>query len=120
MIDYLRFFFIPDEFRPGGACYGAGTSGAGGVLEATRDCVNGAIGYYVERLFDVVVIAAVAYIVYAGVTMATSFGNEQKYEVAKKTILYALIGLVIAILSRVIVSFIVNILGGDASGLTTS
>ena len=56
-------------------------------------------------------IVAVIAIIIGGVTFMTSTGNPEKIKQARNTILYAVIGLIICVLSFVIVNFvIVNIL----------
>lgn len=55
-------------------------------------------------------IASAFIMVYAGLTYVTSSGDSKKINTAKTTILYAAIGLVIALIAQSIVSFImVNI-----------
>lgn len=53
-------------------------------------------------------IVAVIMLIYGGFLYATSAGDSNKVTNAKNTILYAIIGLVIAILAFAIVQFIVN------------
>ena len=52
-------------------------------------------------------LVAVIYIIVGGVQYMTSGGDAQKIEKAKKTILYAVIGLVVCALSFAIVNFVV-------------
>lgn len=52
-------------------------------------------------------IVAVIFVVIGGVNYMTSAGDAGKVEKAKKTIIYALIGLVICALSFVIVNFVI-------------
>ena len=53
-------------------------------------------------------IVAVIMIIYAGVIYTTSGGEDEKMQTAKKTIMYAAIGLVIVLLSYAIVNMIVG------------
>lgn len=55
---------------------------------------------------------AVIFIIVGGIQFATSAGDPKRIEVAKNTITYAVIGLVIAILSFAIVSFVKSQLMG--------
>jgi hypothetical protein len=49
---------------------------------------------------------AVLFIIYAGVQYLTSAGNDKRTEAAKKTLTYAVIGLIVIILAKVIVTFV--------------
>jgi Type IV secretion system pilin len=51
-------------------------------------------------------IAAVAFLIYAGVLMVTAGGAEEQVTKARKIIMYAVIGIVIILLSYTIVSFV--------------
>lgn len=56
-------------------------------------------------------IVAVAFLIYGGVLMVTSAGNEEGVGKAKKIITYAVIGIVIIMLSYTIVTFVTSALG---------
>lgn len=63
---------------------------------------------------------AVIFVIIGGVNYMTSSGDSSKLEKAKKTILYALIGLIIAALSFAIVNFTIsNIISGQSNQETT-
>jgi len=51
---------------------------------------------------------AVIMIIYGGVTYVTSAGNDEAIGNAKKIIMYALIGLIVIILSFVVVNFVLG------------
>jgi len=53
-------------------------------------------------------LVAVGFIIYAGITLVTSAGNEDKKKTATKIITYAIIGLIIIFLSYAIVSWVVG------------
>ncbi len=81
-------------------------------LKLTLDnCVLGSITYYIELLLILVGIMSFIYIVYAGIQMATGFGNEAKYTAGKNTLLHAIMGLIIATLAYTIVSFTMGLFG---------
>ena len=67
-------------------------------------------GYYLPAITKVVIaaagISAVLFIIIGGIQILTAYGNDEKIGKAKKTITYAIIGLLIAILSYAIVSTI--------------
>ena len=53
-------------------------------------------------------VIAVAFIIYGGVKYATSAGDTAKVTSAKNTLMYAVIGLIIAILAYSIVNFVIT------------
>lgn len=59
---------------------------------------------------------AVLFLIIGGVKYIVSQGNEKAVESSKHTILYAVIGLLIIILSFVIVRFVLNQAGGLTGG----
>jgi len=62
-------------------------------------------------------VIAVSIIVYAGYTIMTSGGNEEKITKGKKILINAVIGLIIILMSVAIVQFVINALA-RATGLT--
>lgn len=63
---------------------------------------------------------AVIYVIIGGINYMTSAGDAGKLEKAKKTILYACIGLIIVVLSFAIVNFTIsNIISGHSNQETT-
>ena len=58
-------------------------------------------------------LAAVVVVVVAGIRLVVSQGEEEVKEKAKKTITYALVGLVIVLLARVIVGLVTNYLASQ-------
>lgn len=78
---------------------------------SVRNCLISSILYYGNLLMGVAVIVCFVYIVRAGYIMFTAFGDEAKYAQGKKTLLYALIGLAIAVASGFMIYFFVNLLG---------
>lgn len=65
-------------------------------------------------MMSIIGIVAVAFVIYGGIMYATSSGNEQQIERAKKILLYAIIGLVIAILALTITTFATRVVRGGA------
>lgn len=84
------------------------------VVTNIGDCVLGSISHYIELLLALVAITAFFYIIYAGIQMATAFGNESKYTAAKNTLTYAFLGIIVATLAYTIVSFVTGFFGLDA------
>lgn len=56
---------------------------------------------------------AVLMIIIGGITYITSAGNSERIEKGKKTLTYAILGLLLVILAKVILKIFTNILGGD-------
>lgn len=65
-------------------------------------------GKVINVLLYVVGILAVVMIIWAGLTMTTSAGDAAKATKAKNTMIYAVAGLVVAILAYAIVNFVVK------------
>lgn len=59
---------------------------------------------------------AVLYLIYGGLQYITSAGNADKAKLAKSTILYAVIGLIVIALSYVIIAFISDNLSKVVTG----
>lgn len=71
----------------------------------------------IEGVVGVLALVAVIFIVVGGVNYMTSQGDPGKTAKAKNTILYAAIGLIIAVLAFAIVNFvIVNVLKNNTDG----
>ena len=83
---------------------------------ATKACGAGGCGSSLTSLVQtvsttllwVVGVAAVFFMIFAGIQMITSQGDPTKIKTARNTILYAVIGLIVAIASYAIVSFVVS------------
>ncbi len=58
---------------------------------------------------------AVIMLIFGGIRYIISGGDQKKVTDAKNTILYAIIGLIIALLSYAIVNFVLNALGAPAN-----
>ncbi|MFH0838013.1 MAG: pilin [Patescibacteria group bacterium] len=54
---------------------------------------------------------AVAFLIYAGILMVTAGGNDEQIGKARKIITYAVVGIVIILLSWTIVTFVASALG---------
>jgi len=103
----------------GGAVYG-GAGITGGIATANQiiGISNGSIGATVLSLLFAVLsfmaLAAVVMIVIAGISLVVSVGDDAAKDKAKKTIGYALGGLVIIFLAGGIVSIVVSVTGGTS------
>ncbi len=62
----------------------------------------------VKFVFGLIAVIAVIIIIIAGISYITSTGDPQKTARAKDTIVYAVIGLVVALLANIIVAFTIG------------
>ena len=69
------------------------------------------IGTIIQAIIGVLGVVAVIFIIVGAVNYTTSQGDAGKTKKARDTILYAVIGLIIALLSFAIVSFILSKMG---------
>jgi len=66
------------------------------------------------------VILSIIFLIWGGIKWITSGGDKTKVESARKTIIYSLIGLVLALSSIIIVSFVTNtFFGVDLLGISS-
>lgn len=87
---------IPESVREAAGCLGSSDS-LSSVIQGILNAVIGIIG-----------VVAVIYIVIGGVNYMTSAGDAEKVRKAKNTIKYAVIGLVVVILSFIIVNWAIE------------
>ncbi|MDP4127592.1 MAG: pilin [Bacillota bacterium] len=66
--------------------------------------INDVIGWVLLLTGSITVL----FIVYGGFKYVTSAGNKEQAESAKKTLTYAIIGLVIIVLAKIVVSLVTN------------
>lgn len=78
----------------------------------------------INGLLFLIGIIAVIMIIYGGIRYTTSAGDSTKIAAAKNTILYAVVGLIVAIMAYAIVNFVVSSFNGGSgnggSSTTTS
>jgi len=85
---------------------GSGNLGSGDLKEA--------IVSVMKTVLDFIALIAVVMIVVAGIRYIISAGEESEKDKAKKMIIYVVIGLVIILVARAIVTFVVTNIGGAA------
>ncbi len=103
----LRVAFAADAKTS--VCEGVGSLESGNTCtEPTEGNVNSLVAAVVSILSWIAGIAAVVMVILSGIKYSTSGGDANKVGAAKKTLLYALIGLVIAVLTQVIVRLAVH------------
>lgn len=92
---------------------------ATGIAGQTGDVAGGqnfadSIGTIIRAILGVLGVVAVIFIIVGAVNYTTSQGDPGKTKKARDTILYAVIGLIIALLAFAIVSFILGKMGATA------
>lgn len=80
--------------------------------QCTGDDLNSIIAIIINTIIFVIGMIAVVMIILGGITYATSQGDPSKVKKGKDTILYGIIGLVVALLAFAIVQFVLNAING--------
>jgi len=74
------------------------------------------VAYIITRAMNVVLllggIAFFGMILWGGITIGTAAGNQERLDKGKKILTAAVIGLLIVVLSRLVVGYFINMLGG--------
>ncbi len=93
------------------AAFGGNLPDLNGVPNSTdpRDTITKIL----NAVLNFLALIAVVVIVIAGIRLIVSQGEEEQKDKAKKTIFYAVIGLIIILFSKVIVSLITNYLAAQ-------
>ena len=78
-----------------------------------EDDLNGMIRLIITAVIGVIGIVAVIMIILGGVSYTTSQGDPQRTKKAKDTILYGVIGVVVALLAFAIVTFVLTAMGAQ-------
>jgi hypothetical protein len=90
-----------------GACQGA-AAGNSNLCKNSGSTVDGLIRNVVRLLIWAIGVISVIVIIISGIKYVTSDGDASKIKSAKDTILYAVVGLVVAILAYAIVEFVLG------------
>jgi hypothetical protein len=83
----------------------------GGSGLATHTTAAGILTQIIGWLLALVAVLALAALIWGGIQYIISFGNEKQAESGKKTVLYAIIGLIIVGLSFAIIKTVGTFLG---------
>jgi len=111
---------------PGGLTYAATTSNNGFKVDQTATSAstlaNASFYSIVERVMNwllgfIGVLGVVAFVI-AGIMYLTAAGDEGQTEKAKGIMMYAIIGLVIALIGLVVVNAVAGLVGGANNGGT--
>ena len=90
---------------------GNGGGGTGTISLPTRviDSISKLFDALLTRFLWVISGAAVIAIIYGGITMVQAAGDSGKAASGKKMIIYAIVGLVLAVMTQYIVTLVINI-----------
>ncbi|MCA9332569.1 hypothetical protein KDA00_01705 [Candidatus Saccharibacteria bacterium] len=89
-------------------CEGIGITGGDCDATTTQTSVSSLVANVISILSWVVGVAAVIMIMIGGFKYITSQGDANSINSAKNTILYAIVGLAVALFAQLIVMFVVN------------
>jgi hypothetical protein len=102
------------------ACSGIGLSGSSSCSKTSGSSITSLLKDVINILSIVIGIIAVIMIIVGGLKFITSGGEASKAASARNTIIYALVGVVIAILAQVLVHFVLNRANSASSATSTS
>ena len=105
-VDTERYRDLSKYFQFGVGKLGGGDYNIDSVMEKTvKPILDGIV------IFSVVV--AVAIIIYSGYTLITSVGEPDKIQKGQKGIVAAIMGMVIVFIARILIIFVLEVLGLD-------
>lgn len=90
------------------ACEGLGTSGGGGCNGSSGNSVMNLVSTAVEVLSWIIGVVAVIMVIVGGFKFVVSAGDANGVKSARSTIIYALVGLVVAALAQILVRFVLT------------
>lgn len=90
-----------------GANAAKGTSSTTCLFTNTTDCVSGVFNTVVNIMLFIIGAISVIMLIYGGIRYTVSGGNTANVTAAKNTILYAIVGLIVAALAYAIVNFVI-------------
>lgn len=73
--------------------------------------IKGALVTIITKVLDFIIIVAVIFVIIAGIRLIISAGDEGEKDKAKNTIIYVIIGIIVVLFARVIVTFVNNFVG---------
>lgn len=82
----------------------------GALCTSSKDTdLMGYVKTITNTMLIILGVLAVVMIIYGGITYTISAGDAKKVEQAKNTIIYSVVGLIVAVLAGVVVNFVLNI-----------
>ncbi|MCL2280469.1 pilin [Candidatus Saccharibacteria bacterium] len=70
----------------------------------------------INLMLFIVGILAIVFLIFGGIRYVISGGDKSKVDAAKNTILYAIVGLVVAILGYAVVNWVIGVVGNGNGG----
>lgn len=104
----MAFLLANKAFAQGAPFFSEGTPPPSAAAQGT---LGQNIVIIINYFLGLLGLIAVAFLIYAGVMMVTAGGAEEQVTKARKIIMYAVIGIVIILLSYTIVTFVSGALG---------
>ncbi|PIV90025.1 hypothetical protein COW46_03975 [Candidatus Gracilibacteria bacterium CG17_big_fil_post_rev_8_21_14_2_50_48_13] len=92
-----------------------GLSGTGGLRAVNQNSLVNQVTNIINIITILLALIAVCFMIYAGIQLITSRGDEKKQEEAKKILINAVIGFVLIAISGGVVSLVVSIIMGAGS-----
>jgi len=102
--------FASNAFAQGAGFFDNPQGGAA-PSAAAQGTLGQNITLIINYFLGILGLVAVAFLIYAGILMVTAGGNDEQIGKARKIITYAVIGIVIILLSWTIVTFVTSSLG---------
>ena len=78
---------------------------------STQTNIKTALIDFITQVLDFILIVAVIFVIVAGIRLIVSGGDEGEKDKAKKTIIYVIVGIIVVLFARVIVTFVNNLVG---------
>lgn len=89
-------------------CEGIGATGTSDTCSSSSTRLDGVIRFAINTISVVAGIVGVIMVIISGLKYITAQGDSSQISSAKNTLLYAMVGLVIAGLAQIIVHFVLN------------
>ncbi len=106
----LSGLYATNAFAQGAAFFDNPQTG-----QAPSAAAQGTLGQNITLLINYFLgllgLIAVAFLIYAGILMVTAGGNDEQIAKSRKIIMYAVVGIVIILLSWTVVTFVTSALG---------
>lgn len=107
----VTFMGVQSAFAQSGAFFDNPQGGAQQPSATASGTLGGNITIVINYFLGLLGLIAVAFLIYAGVLMVTAGGNDEQVTKARKIIMYAVVGIIIILLSYTVVQFVTAALG---------
>lgn len=101
-------FYCPDGTTGTGTDYATACTGHGVTSASKVTDLMGILNTIISVALGLIGFLAVVMIIYGGFQYVMSAGDSGKVKSAKNTILYGIVGLVVALLAYAIINFVIN------------